>query len=81
LENMRGFTIKNYYMADINHVKDSENKRWSWDIYIAANDNEEYRGKALAPGKGVEIPWTPLVEKDFLEEMMAICEQVMPKHP
>jgi hypothetical protein len=77
----RGFTIKNYYLAEIDQVGNEEYRsnidRWSWDIYIAANENSEYQGKAVAPGKGIEVPWTPLAGQDYLEEMMGICQQQM----
>ncbi|GAE33238.1 hypothetical protein [Halalkalibacter akibai] len=76
---MGDFKFKKHYLAEIDHVGEKL-KSWSWDIYIAANDKQEYRGKALAPGQGIEIPWTPIGE-NILEEMMALCEQQMPKHP
>ncbi|MBP3950079.1 hypothetical protein [Bacillus suaedae] len=68
---------KKHYLAEIDYKNCSE--RWSWDIYIVANENQEYLGKALAPGKGVEIPWTLLGQKDYLGEMIEICEELMPK--
>ena len=73
------FKMKNYYLAEIDHAGDKL-KSWSWDIYIAANDKKEYKGKALAPGKGIEIPWTSLGGQNVLEEMMSLCEQKMPNH-
>ncbi len=85
MDNINEFKVKNYYLVEIDNVGDvesrNEGKTWSWDIYIAANENEEYRGKALAPGRGIEVPWTALVKGDFLEEMIEICEEQMPKHP
>ncbi|MFC0559436.1 hypothetical protein [Halalkalibacter alkalisediminis] len=73
------FKVKNYYLAEIENVGDKL-KSWSWDIYIAANDKMEYKGKALAPGKGIEVPWTSLGGQDVLEEMMDLCAQQMPKY-
>lgn len=74
------YKVQNYYLAEIDQVEKGKSvlkmDRWSWDIYIAANENKEYQGKAVAPGKGIEIPWTPL-GKDFLEEMMGICQRKM----
>jgi hypothetical protein len=85
MENIREFTIKNHFLVEIDNLAVSECtnkfKTWSWDIYIAANDKQEYRGKALAPGRGVEVPWTVLDSQDFLEEMIEHCEQRMPKQP
>lgn len=85
MENIREFQIKNHFLVEIDNVgsEDSTNKlrTWSWDIYIAANDQEEYRGKALAPGQGVEVPWTSLVQEDLLAEMIEHCEKLMPKQP
>ncbi|TWI59910.1 hypothetical protein [Halalkalibacter nanhaiisediminis] len=79
-EHTKGLTVKNHYLAEIDYIGEREYKnKWSWDIYIAANEKEEYHGKALAPGKGIEIPWTPLAGQDLLEEMMDMCEQQMPK--
>ncbi|MDT8860365.1 hypothetical protein N0O92_08975 [Alkalihalobacillus sp. MEB130] len=77
---MKNLKVKNHYLAEIEHTGEKNYKnRWSWDIYIAADENEEYRGKALAPGKGIEIPWTKLTGKDLLAEMMGLCESQMPK--
>ncbi|KHF41132.1 hypothetical protein [Halalkalibacter okhensis] len=83
MENHKEFTVKNHYLVEIKQtgeaVKDNL-KAWSWDIYIAMNEDQQYRGRALAPGKGVEIPWTELSKSDVLEEMITICEQEMPKY-
>ncbi|TWI55271.1 hypothetical protein [Halalkalibacter nanhaiisediminis] len=85
MNNVKEFTVQNYYLVEIDHVGgvDPRNKvtKWSWDVYIATNEKEEYRGKALAPGRGVEVPWTVLGKKDLLEEMIEMCQQHMPKHP
>jgi len=84
MENIREFTIKNHFLVEINNAgADSTNKlrTWSWDIYIAVNEQQEYRGKALAPGQGVEVPWTVLEESDLLAEMIEHCEKLMPKQP
>lgn len=69
---------KKHYLAEIDYKNRLE--RWSWDIYIASNENKEYVGKAMAPGKGIEVPWTVLEQKDYLGEMIEICEELMPKH-
>ncbi|GAE33244.1 hypothetical protein [Halalkalibacter akibai] len=83
MENIREFTVKNHFLVEIdNHaVQDGAGKlkTWSWDIYIAANDKAEYRGKALAPGKGIEVPWITLATENYLEEMIAHCEKRMPQ--
>ncbi|WP_332695798.1 hypothetical protein [Halalkalibacter lacteus] len=85
MDNIREFKVKNHYLVEIDNQGDLDYrqkvKTWSWDIYIAANDHQEYRGKALAPGKGIEIPWTELSKADLLEEMIEICERQMPKDP
>ncbi|WP_088106104.1 hypothetical protein [Halalkalibacter urbisdiaboli] len=77
--NKEEFKVQNYYLVEIENTDERYDKsRWSWDIFIAANENQEYRGKALAPGKGIEIDWTPLVGNDLLAEMMGLCESQMP---
>ncbi|WP_413378255.1 hypothetical protein [Alkalihalobacillus sp. 1P02AB] len=77
----RDFKVKNHYLAEIDRTEGPEYysspERWSWDIYIAADHNKELHGKALAPGKGIEVPWTPLIEADALQEMMEKCEAQM----
>jgi hypothetical protein len=83
LDNIKEFKVKNHYLVEIDNLGNLDFreclKRWSWDIYIASNDNHEYRGKALAPGKGVEVPWTKLRKADLLEEMIEICKRKMLK--
>ncbi|ARK31956.1 hypothetical protein [Halalkalibacter krulwichiae] len=83
MENIREFSIKNHFLVEIDNKGDlaSTNKQstWSWDIYIAVNEHEEYRGKALAPGKGIEVPWITLTSSDMLEEMISHCENCMPR--
>ncbi|MFC0559439.1 hypothetical protein [Halalkalibacter alkalisediminis] len=84
MDNIREFTIKNHFLVEIDNAGvESTNKlkTWSWDIYIAANDQQEFRGKALAPGQGVEVPWTTLEKQDVLAEMIEHCEKLMPKQP
>ncbi|MDT8858669.1 hypothetical protein N0O92_00405 [Alkalihalobacillus sp. MEB130] len=84
MENHKEFTVQNHYLVEIEQTRgvvSSDNfKTWSWDIYIARNEQEQYRGRALAPGKGIEIPWMELSKEDVLEEMISICEQQMPKN-
>ncbi|KMK77396.1 hypothetical protein [Alkalihalobacillus pseudalcaliphilus] len=75
------FILRKYYLAEIDR-KDfgseiSSPERWSWDIYIAADHDKVLHGKASAPGKGVELPWTPLLQTDALQEMMDKCEAQM----
>ncbi|KYG30582.1 hypothetical protein [Alkalihalobacillus trypoxylicola] len=72
---------KNYYLAEIDYktqtAYSNSTERWSWDIYITATDNNEYIGRASAPGKGIEVPWTKLMTADYLQEMMEKCEEHM----
>ena len=70
-----------YILATINRAKGNVKENWSWDIYIKRSSDQEFTGKAKAPGKGVEIPWTKLVQQDFLEEMLEKCQEQMLKHP
>ncbi|GAE27432.1 hypothetical protein JCM9140_3579 [Halalkalibacter wakoensis JCM 9140] len=80
MENEKDFVVKNHYLVEINQARQENVKQnlktWSWDIYIAMN-GEQQVGRALAPGKGIEIPWTQLTKYDGLEEMIEICEQQM----
>ncbi|WP_062051286.1 hypothetical protein [Bacillus sp. JCM 19034] len=70
------FGQNKYYLAEIDSTPTKHQaERWSWDIYISTNENDQCYGKAFAPGRGIEIPWTPLREQDYLAEMIDLCEQ------
>ncbi|MCK0470247.1 hypothetical protein [Halalkalibacter sp. APA_J-10(15)] len=72
--------VNKYYLAEIDiNPKKHQTERWSWDIYISTNDDDQYYGKAHAPGRGLEIPWTQLEKPDFLAEMIDLCEQKIPR--
>lgn len=72
--------VNKYYLAEIDiNPQKHQTERWSWDIYISTNENDQYYGKAHAPGRGIEIPWTPLRKQDYLAEMIDLCEQNIPR--
>jgi hypothetical protein len=85
VENRRVFPVENHYLVEIDKVSTvgtigTRTETFSWDIYIASNKREEYRGRATCSHKKhLNISWTNLMidKKTPLDEMIEICERLM----
>ena len=77
------FDMRKHYLAEIDQTDEVrfQSERWSWDIYLARDENHMLHGRATAPGKGVDLPWAPISQQDALQEMVDKCKAHMrPKH-
>ncbi|MEH6858745.1 hypothetical protein [Priestia megaterium] len=86
MENRRVFPVREHFLVEIDEVKPNGNMglmtyTWSWDVYIASNTDDEYKGMAIAREKNVRVPWTTLTEHEYFNELINLCELRMQKHP
>lgn len=69
------------------HLVEIENKKsvgnigtttevWKWEITIA-DKGEVYKGKAVVPGRKVELPWIQILGLQPLEKMINMCKKYM----
>ncbi|WP_204312310.1 hypothetical protein [Bacillus cereus] len=80
--NRRQFVIQDHYLLEVDDVKPFNGgtitTTYSWDVYIA-NNEDEYRGRAIEHGKSLNIPWTILRKHNFDNEMIKMCEEAIAK--
>jgi glyoxylate utilization-related uncharacterized protein len=70
--NILEYQVREHYTLTIDDLDGNSRKIWNWEILIAENSAERYRGKAYDSVKGIEIPWAMLtnVRKTPYEQML-----------
>ena len=77
----RIFQVEKHYLVEldvyVNSIKSDEiEKVLIWDIYIASDGAEKYKGRAIESTGEYEVPWIELREIDLLQEMIGHCQMV-----
>lgn len=70
--NILKYQVREHYTLTIDDLDGRSGQIWNWEILIADNASERYRGKAYDSSKSVEIPWAMLtnIRKTPYEEML-----------
>lgn len=82
MESRRKYQVIEHYLIEIDNVKSfgsngTMTNTFSWDVYIAVNDQDEYKGRAVEIAKNISLPWTSLKEHLYLDEMINYIERTM----
>lgn len=77
----RVFPVEKHYLVEIDKYRnaiesDEVEKVFVWDIYIASDGKENYRGKAIESTGEYKIDWIELDEIDLLQEMIRHCQML-----
>ncbi|KAF0822526.1 hypothetical protein V7200_03625 [Cytobacillus firmus] len=81
MSQIRRYDVRDHYLLEIDDVfYGGDNgkiyKTWSWEVYIAVNDME-YKGMAIERSKNEIIPWTTLLEHEYGNEIIKLCQERM----
>ena len=77
----RIFKVESHYVVEVdeyvNAIESEEVERIRvWDIYIASDGKEHYKGYAIDNTGEYKVPWVDLDDVDLLQEMIEHCQMI-----